>query len=281
MSFFGAIVAAAFCLLFISLAIYYWHRRRRYASNRILPVHLMPAVQPPPPPAPPPAYYARNCCLLCHSNPKLGEFDFCGEACRQGALRNTPLLMEVPQGHVTFETVENRFTAAWDCPKRRPCPPLKKVYKIVESPITRAQYDKYKSQVGHGHEYFRYHGTSRECKLGEAGNQYPCWSQKCSACCILRTSFNVSLANPAGAFGQGIYTSSASNKSSSYADTGVMFLAKVVLGKVYTVSQFAEVKSLPPGYNSVVYNRLDGRLNETIVYEDAAIRPVYLIIFAT
>jgi len=31
----------------------------------------------------------------------------------------------------------------------------------------------------------------------------------------------------------------------------------------------------------VVYNRLDGRLNETIVYEDAAIRPVYLIIFAT
>jgi hypothetical protein len=30
-----------------------------------------------------------------------------------------------------------------------------------------------------------------------------------------------------------------------------MFLAKVVLGKVYTVSQFAEVKSLPPGYNSV------------------------------
>jgi len=90
----------------------------------------------------------------------------------------------------------------------------------------------------------------------------------------------VSLANPAGAFGQGIYTSSAPNKSSSYSD-GIMFLAKVVMGREYFVKDFAEVKSLPSGYQSVVFDRLNGRLNESVIYEDAAIRPVFLIIFAT
>jgi len=162
---------------------------------------------------------------------------------------------------------------------KRPCPPLKKVFKIVESPATRIQYDLYKSE--HGDEVFRYHGTSRECSLGETDNHYPCWSKTCPACSILRTSFKVSLADPAGAFGQGIYTSSASNKSSSYSPEGVMFLAKVVLGRQRIVSSFAEVKSLPSGYNSVVFDRLDGRLNESVVYNDAAIRPVFLIIFST
>jgi len=92
----------------------------------------------------------------------------------------------------------------------------------------------------------------------------------------------VSLANPGGAFGQGIYTSSASNKAGSpnYAPDGVLFLAKVTLGKVRYVSRFAEVKSLPPGYNSVVFDRMNGKLNESVVYEDAAIRPVFMIIFA-
>ena len=78
-----------------------------------------------------------------------------------------------------------------------------------------------------------------------------------------------------------------------------MFLAKVVMGRQYFVSDFAEVKSLPSGYNSVspaflslspssnstvnqvVFDRLNGRLNESVIYEDAAIRPVFLIIFST
>jgi len=31
----------------------------------------------------------------------------------------------------------------------------------------------------------------------------------------------------------------------------------------------------------VVFDRLDGRLNESVVYEDAAIRPIFMIMFAT
>jgi len=58
-----------------------------------------------------------------------------------------------------------------------------------------------------------------------------------------------------------------------------MFLAKVVLGNVRNVTEFEEVKSCPRGYQSVVFDRMYGRLNETVVYTNEAIRPVFLMIF--
>jgi len=80
--------------------------------------------------------------------------------------------------------------------------------------------------------------------------------------------------------------------------SGALLLTKVVLGKVKYVSGWNEVMSCPLGYNSVcafilfqvtcednlislkvVYDRLNGCLNETIIYSDDAIRPVFLIIF--
>lgn len=77
-----------------------------------------------------------------------------------------------------------------------------------------------------------------------------------------------------------------------------MFLTKVVLGQVHNVSQFAEVNSCPSGSQSVssslptendkslnswwaqvVFDRINGQLNETVVYTNEAIRPVFLILF--
>jgi len=58
-----------------------------------------------------------------------------------------------------------------------------------------------------------------------------------------------------------------------------MLLTKVILGRIRHVSQFNEVMSCPRGFNSVVYHRMNGQLNETVVYNDSAIRPVFLIIF--
>jgi hypothetical protein len=40
---------------------------------------------------------------MCRSMPKSGVYDFCGEACKESAMSNTPLLLEVPQGHVTYD----------------------------------------------------------------------------------------------------------------------------------------------------------------------------------
>jgi hypothetical protein len=74
-------------------------------------------------------------------------------------------------------------------------------------------------------------------------------------------------------------------------------LNKVVLGKVHNVSAFAAVSSCPRGCQSVsveyilgqavwsdgvvqvVFDRNNGTLNETIVYTNDAVRPVFLIIF--
>jgi hypothetical protein len=76
-----------------------------------------------------------------------------------------------------------------------------------------------------------------------------------------------------------------------------MFLTKVTLGKVRYVNRFAEVKQCPSGFDSasllhhlqdrfeliahlqVVFDRMSGRLNETVVYSDDAIRPLFLIVF--
>lgn len=87
-------------------------------------------------------------------------------------------------------------------------------------------------------------------------------------------------------------------RASSHSKTGVMFLTKVVLGNVYPVERFAEVRSCPNGFQSVSFanivygrglsdrcgqvnfDRNNGHLNETVVYTDEAIRPVYLILFA-
>jgi len=187
------------------------------------------------------------------------------------------VVLEVPQSHTTFKIVKNKFQQSW-LARGTPCPRVKNVYRIIVDSASVQAYDNY-LQV-RGNESFRYHGTERSCTLGVNGYTTLCTSPTCNACSIIRTSFKVTLSNPGGAFGQGIYTSSASNKSASYSpNSKIMFLTKVALGNVYTVNEFAEVRSCPSGYQSVVFNRLNGKLNETVVYTNDAIRPVFLIVF--
>ncbi|KAH7890558.1 hypothetical protein F5I97DRAFT_1836435 [Phlebopus sp. FC_14] len=221
---------------------------------------------------------ARVACLMCRSRPKNGKYHFCGNSCRKIAMTMTPLIREVPQDHVTFKMVENKFQSHWRPPKGEAPPQIKKVYKIVESANFLRPYDVHRRKFGN--ERFRYHGTGRACSLGNAGQTKLCSIPTCPICNILRTSFKVNVAKASGAFGAGIYTTSASNKAFSYSNGGIMLLNKAVLGKVYNVSRFEQVKSCPPGYNSVVFDRMNGQLNETVLYQDDAIRPVFLIMLA-
>jgi hypothetical protein len=193
-------------------------------------------------------------------------------------VKSTPLILEAQPGHATFELVEQKFKSAWKVPTTQ-CPPIKKIFKIIENRSFLLPYDRYKKRVGQ--EVFRYHGTARRCTLGNNGNTQLCTSTACPLCSILRTSFKVSLANPTGAFGAGVYTSSASNKSYSYtrAGSGAIILTKVVLGNVRNVAAWNEVMNCPSGFDSVVFDRQNGTLNETIVYSDDAIRPVFLLLF--
>ncbi|OSX64627.1 hypothetical protein POSPLADRAFT_1031690 [Postia placenta MAD-698-R-SB12] len=180
---------------------------------------------------------SRVACLMCRSRPKLGKYHFCGRTCKTLALKTTPRIMEIPQDHVTWKMVETKFNNAWKPPSNVTKPQIKHVYKIVESVTFTKPYDAYRKRVGN--ECFRYHGTTRLCQLGNAGQTTLCNSPTCAICNILKTSFNVALANPSGA---------AFSYSSN--GTGVMILNKVVLGRVHNVTAFAEVTSLPSGCNS-------------------------------
>lgn len=44
-----------------------------------------------------------------------------------------------------------------------------------------------------GNEHRRWHGTRRECRLGDKGHAKFCASTTCSLCCIVKTSFDLSL----------------------------------------------------------------------------------------
>ncbi|KAJ3519422.1 hypothetical protein NMY22_g13214 [Coprinellus aureogranulatus] len=189
------------------------------------------------------------------------KYHLCGKTCKRIAMKSTPLILEAPKGHKTYEMAEQKFQKAWNN-VTGPMPPIKKIYKIIENDEFLKPYAIYKQKVGN--EHFRYHGTKRQCQLGVTTTKL-CSSATCSICNILKTSFKVSLANTGGAFGPGVYSSSASNKAYSYCGTGgAMLLTKVVLGKIKTVQNWNEVMSCPSGYDSVVFDRMNGQLNETI-----------------
>ncbi|KAJ3511935.1 hypothetical protein NMY22_g15489 [Coprinellus aureogranulatus] len=215
---------------------------------------------------------AKVACLLCKCRPKNGVgYHLCGKTCKSIATKSTPLVLEAPKGHKTYEMVEKRFQSAWHNVTVQ-LPKIKRIFKIIEN-------EEFLRPRLKGNECFRYHGTGRQCQLGVSTTQL-CSSATCPICNILKTSFNISLARPGGAFGAGVYTSSAPNKAYNYTGgNGALLLTKVVLGKVFEVKNFGAVSAPPAGHDSVVYDRYNGNLNETVVYKNEAIRPVFLIMF--
>ncbi|KAF5326030.1 hypothetical protein D9611_000898 [Ephemerocybe angulata] len=215
-------------------------------------------------------------CLLCKCRPRNGSYHLCGKTCNRIAMKSSPLIVEAPKGHKTFDMVEEKFQNGWKA-SSTPMPVIKRVFKIIESEELLRPYNDYRKRVKN--EQFRYHGTGRQCQLGVTTTKL-CRSKTCPICNILRTSFKISIAKTSGAFGAGVYTSSASNKAYSFClQNGAMLLTKVVLGKIKHVKGWKEETSCPNGYDSVVFDRQKGSLNETVVYDDDAIRPVFLITF--
>jgi len=53
---------------------------------------------------------------------------------------------------------------------------------------------------------------------------------------------------------------------------------RVAVGRSYSASA-GEVKRLPYGYDSVIFDGKGIEKNETVVYREDAIRPAYLLVF--
>lgn len=50
------------------------------------------------------ASMAKVACLLCKSRPKNGKkYHLCGKMCKRVAMKSTPMILEAPKGHKTYE----------------------------------------------------------------------------------------------------------------------------------------------------------------------------------
>ncbi|KAF8805453.1 ADP-ribosylation, partial [Phlegmacium glaucopus] len=238
-------------------------------------------------------------CLMCLQAPKRSNSHFCSQTCIDDAENEGPMILEVPFGHVTFKSVAEQFKASWRHAGTT-CPPVRRVYKIVV-PKASLAYDAYKAAVesrgqfvstgrSAGNENRRWHGTRRICNIGDKGHTQFCSAPTCSLCCIMRTSFDISLWGKKtgwGRFGRGIYTSSTSSKSDDYSHNDcqsqlkAILLNKVVVGKGRKLLQDdTSLTSPPAGYDSVLAEKGGSlKYDELVVYDNDAIRPSFLVMY--
>ncbi|KAJ6545000.1 hypothetical protein DFH09DRAFT_658310 [Mycena vulgaris] len=239
-------------------------------------------------------------CLMCKQATKLPQSHFCSSTCADDAEKNGPMILEVPVGHATFKSVADQFKASWRHTGTT-CPPVRRVYKIVATQASLANYKAYQAKVessgnfvasgrSAGNENRRWHGTRRECSLGDKGQTQFCGSTTCPLCCIVRSSFDISLWGTKtgwGRFGKGIYTSSTSSKSNDYSHNDctsslkAILLNRVIVGKGCKLTHDSTSLTAPPaGYDSVLAEK-GGSLNydELVVYTNDAIRPSFLVMY--
>ena len=77
----------------------------------------------------------------------------------------------------------------------------------------------------------RWHGTNRNCNIGDNGQTSLCSSLECALCGIIKTSFDIGRSKKKtgwGRFGNGIYTSSTSSKFVGYSLTITIVLISII-----------------------------------------------------
>jgi len=223
------------------------------------------------------------------------ECDFCSKRCRETVVCSAPLILEVGPGNKAFQNVASQFTDRWKHPTTTP--KILKIWKIFEGKETADKFSQYQLAVERrtglagGNTRRRWHGTVRTCRLGDDDSRRAmCNDMDCSLCGIISSSFQIVQAGARtnfGRFGTGIYTSATSSKADSYvseAQSGYksMLLNTVVMGRTIKLTTNNEDLVKPPaGYDAVV-GEPGGDLNydESIVYENDAIRPLFLVIYA-
>jgi len=257
-------------------------------------------------------------CHVCHVRPKYSDgtktHNYCSRTCARAASQGTiastaspmtatsqaPCLIEITTSHPKFSEIVGQFNTSWR--QAGTPPPVKAIYKVIGTRASMARYDAYRAAVeargnftsigrSAGNECRRWHGTNRGCHLGEKGHVNFCSSAACSLCCILQTSYKLQAFGKKtgwGRFGSGIYASSTSSKSNDYSQNlgkspwKAVILNKVVVGRGYKMKQDnSSLVAAPNGYDSVL-GEIGGSLNkdEVIIYNEDAIRPSWLVMYA-
>ncbi|KAF9444467.1 hypothetical protein P691DRAFT_778246 [Macrolepiota fuliginosa MF-IS2] len=147
-------------------------------------------------------------------------------------------------------------------------------------------------QTNSPNEQLLFHGTNRTCSLGEGrANTDLCQRPECYLCCIIRNSFDITKCgtkNKFRRFGTGIYTTSVSSKADDYIQdvngntaARALLLNRVIVGNPGRLTRNAtNLLSPPTGCHSIVGEPgVDLKYEETVVYNNDAIRPAFLIIY--
>ncbi|KAF5319739.1 hypothetical protein D9619_008877 [Psilocybe cf. subviscida] len=127
-------------------------------------------------------------------------------------------LIHLPPSDQEYRLISQKFSSSWKHPGK-PHPTIKHIFYVAYSGgpglehLTR--FSDYSNRVGNTEMLF--HGTSRECTIGDNINNVKCCaSTTCNLCCILRGSYTMAKAKNRSMFGYGIYSSSVSSKADGY-----------------------------------------------------------------
>ncbi|KAF8901077.1 hypothetical protein CPB84DRAFT_1847047 [Gymnopilus junonius] len=231
-------------------------------------------------------------CLACWKAERSRDSsDFCSQLCEMGIENRAPILVEVPRGHASFKKVAEVFTDSWKKIRGSgTIPTIKKIYMVYTSASSRSKQDQYRNRLSQSSLFQRkansqsaWLGTPPECGFGDAGNVEPCSSKKCLLCSVVRSSVSPEH------FPEGIPTTTLLPRAIEIASNARRRTSKVVLLTSVAFGSIVEKSDLrgplpPQGYDSVhlvSYPRFGGKLDlgETFVFNDAAIKPKYLISF--
>mmetsp|Transcript_1163 Transcript_1163/g.3490 ORF Transcript_1163/g.3490 Transcript_1163/m.3490 type:complete len:351 (-) Transcript_1163:146-1198(-) len=191
-----------------------------------------------------------------------------------------------------------RFGAAW----RKGAPPtVKHVYRVVPPLELRTRFERHAAAVGNLR--LRYHGTSSTCGFATDLSRSPCEDDACALCSILRLGFRIDRAGtgPNSAlralrYGRGIYLSATSGKANDYAARSerlrpwkagaterwrVLLVCAVAAGRAFCTTAAQLPAGPPPGFDSLV-GEVGDNLNydEIVLYDEAAVLPQFLVIYA-
>ncbi|KAF9054281.1 hypothetical protein BJ165DRAFT_699514 [Panaeolus papilionaceus] len=246
-------------------------------------------------------------CVLCWKKFKFGNSDFCTVECVENAERRSPVLLEIPKGHVSFKKVADCFSRAWK-DTRRPSPTVKRIYMVSIKKSAKNNYELYRNKVGQhgsfqkkGNELLSWLGIPRDCGFGDPGKMEPCASSKCLMCCIVRSNVT-RIEYPDGIMSTPLPRAVEMVGTPARRSSKVVLLANILMGRqVEMDSRHVAEYTPPPGIDSVsgiTVPQLDVLVDifvqirlvsithlrkieygEVVVYHGDAVKPLYMIAY--
>ncbi|KAG9001531.1 hypothetical protein FRB94_004682 [Tulasnella sp. JGI-2019a] len=195
------------------------------------------------------------------------------------------ILTELSSGE-EHDQVKNLFTDRYKVDKTTgdKVPYVYRIYRIDQTSGLAERYEAYLSRF-RGHAYL-FHGTTRTCTVGDRGSAKLCYQSDCGLCNIMRNGYDLKYAKGKGLLGAGHYSTVVSSKSTWYSKNEgraehsgykAVMINEASLGNIFETE---EGLTRPPSTYQSVYGVGGTQFanDELAVYNNAALRPAYLVI---